>query len=468
MKTKTISLILLLEGLASSGLQMLTIRQATGYVGSSVLVTSIVVSTFLAALALGYYYGGKTPASRYRHILVRNLALSIGLFGSGLAYPTVDIFFSTLDSATSNLSLVSHPLFHLFVYCWLVLAPLVFLLAQTVPLLLHTSGSDTTKSEAAGTLTALSTVGNVVGCLLTALVLMVIFGVGASIAINTAILFAALLIAADIKNTRQIAYLGLGAVALVITFVLNVAIERKIFDATTQYANLKVVEQVDGRALLVNSQFASFYNDKGEAWPYIEIMRDALSQRVAGNVLVLGAGGFTLSATDRVSQHSFTYVDIDPKLKDLAEQRLLRDAIRGVHIAEDARSYLLTREELFDAIVVDLFTSSVMIPAHTATVEFFDLVEAHLDDNGVAMINIAANPMLDDDYSRRIDATVRAAFDRCVTDLSGYHDGLANIVYFCRGSGELLQESDSVVDVYRDDRECVSIDAFLLANRRDK
>ena len=48
------ALILLLEGLASSGLQMITIRQTVPFVGSSVLCTSIIISCFLGALALGY------------------------------------------------------------------------------------------------------------------------------------------------------------------------------------------------------------------------------------------------------------------------------------------------------------------------------------------------------------------------------------------------------------------------------
>ena len=73
MKKSTVALILLLEGLASSGLQMLTIRQVTAHIGSSVLVTSIVVSTFLAALALGYYIGGRSASQRYRALLIRNL-----------------------------------------------------------------------------------------------------------------------------------------------------------------------------------------------------------------------------------------------------------------------------------------------------------------------------------------------------------------------------------------------------------
>jgi len=461
MKKSTVALILLLEGLASSGLQMLTIRQVTAHIGSSVLVTSIVVSTFLAALALGYYIGGRSASQRYRTMLVRNLVISIGIFGIGISYPAVDLFFTQADALTLGTGLLHHPLVHLFAYSWLVLAPLVFFLAQTVPLLLHTSASDTSKSEAAGTLTALSTVGNVMGCLLSALVLMVVFGVGTAIVVNCALLLIALLFMVDLKKRADWGAVSLGSVFLLIAGFLNVIVERQLFDATSEYANIKVVEHDNGRALLVNRQFASFTNDQQHAWPYVEVMRDALrAQPNLKTVAVLGAGGFTLTSDGGLDAH-VTYVDVDSDLHAIAEAKFLKESIKGTFVAADARGFLLDRQTGFDAIVVDLFSSSVMIPAHTATREFFELVESRLNTNGIAIMNIAANPLLDDPYSVRIDATVRAAFDRCVTDLSGFNGGLENIVYFCRPSRTGI--NSEVAGVYQDDREGVSIDAFLLA-----
>ena len=187
----------------------------------------------------------------------------------------MDLFFTQADVLTLGLGLLHHPLVHLFAYSWFVLAPLVFFLAQTVPLLLHTSTSDTSKSEAAGTLTALSTVGNVVGCLLSALVLMVVFGVGTAIVVNCALLLLALLFMVDLKKRADWGAVSLGTVFLLVAGFLNVVVERQLFDATSEYANIKVVEHDNGRALLVNRQFASFTNDQQHAWPYVEVMRDA-------------------------------------------------------------------------------------------------------------------------------------------------------------------------------------------------
>lgn len=186
--TKRAYLILLLEGLASSGVQMVTIRQTVAFVGSSVLCTSIIISCFLGALALGYFFGGKTAPEKFSRALLFNLVGAIALFGIGLSYPFVSMFFLSIADISYGLPILGNPLVHLFAFCLLVMTPLVFLLGQTVPLLLNTADHETRKSEAAGSATAISTVGNVVGCLLTSLVLMYFLGVGYSILVNCLIL----------------------------------------------------------------------------------------------------------------------------------------------------------------------------------------------------------------------------------------------------------------------------------------
>ena len=94
--TKRAYLILLLEGLASSGVQMVTIRQTVAFVGSSVLCTSIIISCFLGALALGYFFGGKTATEKFSRALLFNLVGAIALFGIGLSYPFVSMFFLSI------------------------------------------------------------------------------------------------------------------------------------------------------------------------------------------------------------------------------------------------------------------------------------------------------------------------------------------------------------------------------------
>lgn len=455
------ALILLLEGLASSGLQMITIRQTVPFVGSSVLCTSIIISCFLGALALGYYWGGQQSSERYAKSLVTNLVGSIALFGIGLSYSFVSFFFLSVADITQGMVYLGNPLFHLFLFSALIMSPLVFFLGQTVPLLLNTADNETSKSEATGNATALSTVGNVLGCLITSLLLMYFLGVGYSIFINCLILTVCLALLVDWNSSRSKYVVSTTLTFLIIAFTLNVKIPNWLFAATTPYSNFYIAEHPEGKRFVINSSSASFIGEKDrKGWPYIEIMkRGIFSDDVTGkDILVLGAGGFTLSA-ENTHGANFTYLDVDSKIKPVAEQYFLEEPIKGEFVAQDARVFLLTSNKLWDVIVVDLYTNAATIPMHTATYEFFTLVSTRLKPTGKAVLNIAANPRLNDTYSQNMDFTVRQALSRCITDITGYHDSLVNIVYFCtkRSSEDLNQ----VASLYRDDTTKVTVDSYV-------
>lgn len=455
------AVILLLEGLASTGLQMITIRQTMPFVGSSVLSTSIIISCFLGALALGYYWGGQQAPERYRKSLISNLIGSIFLFGIGLSYSFVNFFFMFISDITVGNVILSNPLFHLLLFSVLIMSPLVFLLGQTVPLLINTSDESTRKSEATGNATALSTVGNVLGCLMTSLVLMYYLGVGVSIFFNCLILVfcLCLLIQWNSPSTKYITGVVLSCV--VITYVLNVTVTDRLFAATTPYSNFHISDHPGGKRFVINRSSASYINNNERTgWPYIEIIKKAIfsDEMTDKDILVLGAGGFTLSAEDTYGA-KFTYIDIDPDIKQIAEQHFLEDKINGNFIAHDARSYLLTSRKLWDVIVVDLYTNAATIPMHTSTFEFFSLVGTRLKRDGKAILNIAANPRLNDRYSMNMDYTIRKALSKCITDITDYDNTMVNIIYFC---SKITKDSNSqVASLYKDDTTEVTVDGYV-------
>lgn len=459
------AIILFLEGLASAGLQMIAIRQSVPFVGSSVLSTSIVISVFLAALALGYYWGGQQKNERFNQKLVKNVLFSLVLFGIGLSYPFVSAFYLSLAGVSIGIQYLENPLTHLFIFCVLIMAPLVFCLAQTVPLLLNTANEETSKSEATGNATALSTVGNVLGCLLTSLVLMYFVGIGYSIFINCAILAACLIWLLDWKSKASYSAITFALSCLIITFFINVKVSEEIFEATTPYSNIQVSELVDGKRLIINRSNASFISTDGSrGWEYIEIMKRAIFSEPVINkeILVLGSGGFTLSAEGSHGAN-FTYLDIDPKLKTVAENSFLKSKIKGEFIAQDARAYLLTSEKRWDIIVIDLYSNGSTIPAHTSTLEFFQLVSESLRPTGKAVLNIVANPHMNDRYSANMDMTIRAALSRCITDITSYENALVNIVYFCSPSKNDSGKELRLAERYKDDTTRVAVDSYISA-----
>ena len=462
------AIILFLEGLASAGLQMIAIRQSVPFVGSSVLSTSIVISVFLAALALGYYWGGQQKTNKYRKKLVTNIMASLVLFGIGLSYIFVSTFYLSVADLTTGIPYLENPLSHLFMFCLLVMAPLVFFLAQTVPLLLNTAAESTSKSEATGNATALSTVGNVLGCLLTSLVCMYFFGVGASIFLNCTVLALCLVFLLDWKRTSSYGAAGFALSCLVITFFINVKVSDQIFEATTPYSNIQVSDTEDGKRLIINHSNASFISKDGtRAWEYIEMMKDAIfaDDMTGKDILVLGSGGFTLSAEDTHGAN-FYYLDIDPKLKTVAESKFLESPIKGDFIVQDARAFLLTSEKKWDVIVIDLYSNGSTIPMHTSTLEFFQLVGSRLNPNtGKAVLNIVANPRMNDRFSVTMDNTIRTALSRCITDITSYDNALANIVYFCSPSTKDIDSKGQfvVAGLYKDDKTDVAVDSYVSA-----
>jgi spermidine synthase len=56
------------------------------------------------------------------------------------------------------------------------------------------------------------------------------------------------------------------------------------------------------------------------------------------DILVLGAGGFSLSHREPLNR--YTFVDIDPAIRGIAEREFLREAAAGEFIATDARRFV--------------------------------------------------------------------------------------------------------------------------------
>lgn len=456
---KYAAVILFLEGLASSGLQMVTIRQTVPFVGSSVLTTSIIISVFLAALALGYFWGGRQNSETYQKKLAVNLLISIFIFGIGLSYSFVSAFFSFVPGLTASIPIIHNPLVHLFLFCLIIMFPLVFMLSQTIPLLLNSAKQEHSKSESAGNATALSTLGNVVGCIFTSIFIMYFLGVGYSVLINCAILAFCLIFILDLKQAKSQFAFASSLCLVGVIYVLNIQVTKDLFEETTPYSNFFIADDPEGKRLVINRSSASFIDEEQRGWPYIEIMKKGIfSEDMSGkDILVLGAGGFTFSAAGD-HDANIVFVDIDEKIKEVAEKSFLENEINGEFISHDARYYLLTTEKRFDVIIVDLYSNAATIPMHTSTYEFFSLVSSRLKDDGLSVMNIAANPRLSDNYSRNMDFTIRHSLSNCMTEIAGeYSNTFQNIVYFCQ------RKTNRVASLYRDDTTEVAVDGYVAS-----
>ncbi len=434
--------LLLVEGYCSLAIEMIALRVLVPVAGQSVGVTGIVVTAFLAALALGYRAGGGFGGNAPEKV-ARNLALA----GAWSAFWLSRFGVAVAFGATAALP----PLWQTAAYAAVGVAPAAYLLAQTVVLLVGSAPAATASGKAGGAFSA-STFGNVAGALLTALVVMQHLGVAASVALVAGLLLFAALGARGRFDCR----LWAAGVAAALVCGANLGAERNAYVLATAHADYAVEADADGtRFLRVNGQNASREDADGVGHPYIEWIEDQVygspPQGRPARVLVVGAGGFTFGRGRAANAAEIVYVDVDPRLGEAAEAFLGAAPRAAGYVPMDGRAYLARRSDPFDAIVLDAFADRTTVPAHLQTREFFTLARSRLAEGGTLYMNRIAPPR-PDRLAVRVDRTLRSVFAWC--DVGVFGDGWAvNRVYACER--DVLDEDRTV---YADGRARGEVD----------
>ena len=420
--------ILVAEGYASLATEILALRRMVPWAGSAVSVTAVLLAVYLAALAGGYWRGGMLarrgdPKPR----LAKRLA------GAG----ALAAFWLSEVGTLAAFGLPLPPLVQVAAYSILGIAPVGWLLAESV-LLAHCCAPAHEPSRKAGGIFALSTVGNVLGALLTTFVLLRFLGTAAA----AIVLVGGLFLAAAIASPRGI---PVAAAAAMAAFpALDLWIEATQYLERNAYADYRIVELGDGgRMLDVSGQGASRHDAEALGWDYAERVERTLCEAGERRVLVLGAAGMTLGRGAPCALDT-TFVDIDPAQKRIAGLFLgLPSEEAGRFAAADARAFLRGDAGGWEAIVVDTYSNSRTLPQHLLTVEFYRLARSRLADDGSLYVNHLTWP--DDALFRtREERTLRSVFADCsawpvgIEQGRGWHEaltGTGNLLFRCRKSG---------------------------------
>ena len=434
--------IVFIEGFSSLGAEIIALRRLVPHVGSSIVVTAPTIGFFLLALALGYASGARV-AGNYQAAVARNFLISAALAGVGLAGTTVDWLFVHLQPA----------LFAYFIFIGGILCPLAWLLGQTVPILTNLMRAERT-GEASGLALYWSTLGSFLGSLSLSLLVMQWLGVAAAVLACSLLLLAGTLLLAGRQMKMAIVCASTAAVAIAANLHHEVT-------ADTAYAEYIVGPtalpgQQDPRAFWVNKSTASLIDDSEPPnyTRYINHLRRILLDELQfrdRDILVLGAGGFTLS--HREPSNRYTYVDIDPAIKAIAEQHFLHEAVRGDFVADDARRFVATTARRFDAVVVDVYSSHTSIPSHLVTREFWEDARRVLKPDGVLLANLILDGKLETPYARNLLATIESVFGRCAVDILHKAEMLSNVEVICFASSR-----PSAAGIYVDEKNRADLD----------
>ena len=383
-------------GIGALATEITASRLLAPYFGSSTIVWANLIGIVLAALALGYWLGGRLADRRPQPVLLGWIVLASSVFVAAipfLAEPFLDLTVEGLDDASAGAVIGS------FLAVLLLCAPPVVLLGMVSPFAIRLAVSSVeTAGAVAGRLYALSTAGSLLGTFLPALVLIPAIGTQ-----RTFLVVAALLAVSScfLLGARYL----IAAAALSLLIVLPPGAvkgqEGLIHEETSYHQYIQVVERDDGRRLLyLNEGVAvhSVWRPGGEVltggvWDAFLALPPLLGRPLERVAILGNAAGTTARALGvYYPDAEIDGVELDPAVSRVGRRYFgLQDNPRlTVHDA-DARPFLRRTDGRYDLIVVDAYHQPY-VPFYLATREFFRLVRERLAPGGIVALNVAAVP----------------------------------------------------------------------------
>ena len=442
----TLFLVIFLEGYAVLSAELLAIRLIIPFTGSGTDTISIIIAAVLMPLAFGYYYGGRfTQKHRHgkraftvRKKLLLNLTVAIAVLTIGLSYSFLHWGADTLYLYTG----MSNRIWLTTLYALLFLVYPVYLLGQTVPLISNYFGR-TRMPRIAGRVLFYSTIGSFMGSIFCTLVLMTYLGVHHAVSIT---LFC-LVLAVILLSKRKLNIFSAGAtLCFLLSLLINsdYAMSRRDIVANNKYHMVQITDydHDNSRWMKINDNMSSaLYKDRDE--PYFNYAKYLHSHfieplqwsPVKKEILVIGAGGFTIGRHDK--RNSYVFLDLDADLLAISEEQFLEEKLGAnkQFIAEPARAYLYNNDRKFDLIILDVFRGQTSTPEHLVTREFFQQVKNHLKAGGVMVGNYMLSANFSDEFTVNLDNTMRSVFYNLNRQVIAPYNGWAtdakwvNVIY---------------------------------------
>lgn len=464
-KTHRLLLIILIEGYVVLACELLAIRELIPFVGSGTEIVSIIISAVLLPLAMGYHAGGKLRRAM-RSRLLRNILTALIIFTFGLSYLFLEFFFYGM-----NYIGIHHRIFQVTCYSIVFLAYPIFLLGQTVPLVSNYFNRSRL-SEITGKMLFFSTIGSFLGSIFSTLILMNIVGVHMTVIFTLALLVMLIFILSprllSIKNIVAATLLG-----WLILLNSNTTLQKLHIVSNNAY-NLIAIHELPqgGRELSINrSRSSALDAHEKRIYPYIRyvekifihpIQHVSKTQNKPREFLIIGAGGFTLGLDDDFNH--YTFVDIDPKLKEIVERYFLQSPLspNKQFVAASARAFVHQSSKHYDLIFVDTYSHIGSVPMETTTREFLLEVRHRLRQNGVVVVNQIMSPNFNDRFSIRYNNVFESVFPVYTRQIIGDYNPWAkekepnrfsNVLYIYFAHPNIQDRT-----IYTDDKNTYSLD----------
>ncbi|MHB8125463.1 MAG: fused MFS/spermidine synthase [Desulfitobacteriaceae bacterium] len=379
--------------------EMTASRLIAPYFGTSLIVWANIIGIILLAMSAGYFFGGRLADRHPNPKIFFSLSIAAGLILTVIPLISQGIFhFLTGGILATPISITIIA----FTCTLLVFSPPIFLLAMISPYALRLSSPSTLDTgKISGRLNAYSTLGSLLGTFLPSLVLIPLIGTKSTIYLAAFIL---IIISAFGLKHRWAFFLAVIPLLLLILTPHNVKANQKIlWEKDTPYQYVQVIRQEDDSIALVYNEGGGFQSVSRPNHGLIPqdyfnyyLILPFLRNQEKPKVWILGsAGGTMLSQFNYWVRQAFpdltlTGVEIDPEVIPLGIKFFGLNGTEGQVVNADARTFLNSRSDKTDLVIVDAYTQQIYIPFHLSTQEFYQIVQEHLNPDGILAININA------------------------------------------------------------------------------
>jgi spermidine synthase len=391
-------------------IEILGTRLLGPYYGTSLFLWSALISVTLAALSLGYAWGGRLADRAPR---ASALAWYLGL--AGLWMLAVPGMRDPLLAMTERLGLRASVLLASFVLFF----PPLTLLGMVSPYAIRLRASSLQLvGSTAGNLYAVSTVASVAGALLTGFWLVPLVGVSRlSYGTGMLLLLAAALAATASGSARARA---LSVLALLLPLAAGAwwlahprwgLSDNVRFLAQSPYAEIRVIDKEDKRYLVIDGAIHTITKPGTDELyqPYVhvaELVKELFHR--PGRMLLVGLGGGAMVHPFAREGWRIDAVEIDPLVPQVAKAFFDLDGRETAIHVQDGRRWLSATHDRYDVIFFDAFGSS-SIPFHLVTREAFAQARARLNPGGILALNVEAVGW-QDELVKSLGATLRTLF----------------------------------------------------------
>ena len=384
-----------IAGFALMTVELTASRVVAPYVGSSVYTWTSVIGVILLGLSLGYYLGGFF-ADKY----IQKNWIWISYFFSAVSVaivPSVAPLSKFL--ANSNLPL---PLMIPLITLLLFFLPSIFLGSISPIILKQYAVSFEKIAVSAGTLSALWSVGSIIGTFATGFLFIGYIGSAATLFSISFLLGLNGLFFCRSKFQTVLSVIIVVVSIYFLFFPLNLsrAGANTLYSKESDYYQIKVVdgsfgEVNDARILFldfdshsIESASKNFIGTYPDIYPIFSVFN-----KNPKNIFVIGGGAYSLPKylSGYYKNSDVTVAEIDPKVKEIAEKYFNLGDYKINSKIGDGRILLRKNDSQYDLIFEDAFNSFVSLPWHLTTKEFAQEARLKLSKGGIYAVNFISS-----------------------------------------------------------------------------